>query len=187
MMRTRAKLLVALVASVLVLLGSIGIAVAVGASGSGTADPNRSRDRDSVGMMDRDYRGDDATYGGGMMGNGGVSGNRGMMGDGWMMGSGDWSQDTWNSSSGGGWSGHMAGPLEGWQGSGPVTADQARAEAQKWVAQYSPGAAVDDGVSMPMGYMFTVSEDAHTVAVVMVDEDSGSVAGHLWTASRSGQ
>lgn len=68
-----------------------------------------------------------------------------------------------------------------------MTADRARAEAQKWVAQYSPGAAVDNGVSMPMGYLFTVSEDAHAVAVVMVDDDSGSVAGHLWTTSRSGQ
>lgn len=181
MMRTHAKLVVALVASVLLLLGSIGIAVAVGASGSGTPAHNQSRDRDSVGMMDRDTRDGDATRGGGMMGDGGVSGN------GWMMGGGDWSQYNWDSWAGGGWSGHMAGPLEGWQGSGPVTADQARAEVQKWAAQYSPGAAVDDGVSMPMGYMFTASEDAHTVAVVMVDEDSGSVAGHLWTTSRSGQ
>lgn len=110
MMTTRAKQLVALVASVLLLLGSIGIAVAVATSGSGAADDNQSRDRDSVGMMDRDDWDDDASYGDGMMGDGGVSGNRGMMGDGWMMGSGDWSQDTWNSTASGGWSGHMAGP-----------------------------------------------------------------------------
>jgi hypothetical protein len=63
-------------------------------------------------------------------------------------------------------------------GTGPVTAEQARAQAQAWVDRYAAGATLDAGTPMPRGYRFTASRNAQVVAVVMVDDDTGTAVGH---------
>lgn len=64
-----------------------------------------------------------------------------------------------------------------------TTPDQARADAQAWVDDHLAGAQLEDGVPMPMGYRFLVVRDGTLVGVVMVDEDTGSVWGHLSDAA----
>jgi hypothetical protein len=85
------------------------------------------------------------------------------------------------------WSGTGAGgPSYGWNGTGPVTLEQARAQATTWVSKYSGGATLDAGVTMPMGYAFTAVSKGHAVAMIMVNDDTGAVWGRLWTTAGSG-
>ena len=107
-----------------------------------------------------------------------------MMSDGMMGGPADrWSSahDGWGA---GMWSGmHLSGPSYGWDGRGPVTSEAAAAQAKAWVARYVPGAALDAGARMPMGFRFTATRSGALVAVVMVDETSGDVWGRLAAAN----
>jgi hypothetical protein len=66
-----------------------------------------------------------------------------------------------------------------------VTADQARAKAQAWIATHEPGATLGDAATVPMGYRFTVTLDGKAIGVVMVDGTSGTVAGHGVTTGQS--
>lgn len=66
-----------------------------------------------------------------------------------------------------------------------VTADQARAKALAWITTREPGATLGDGVTVPMGYRFTVTLDGTVVGVVMVNGTSGAVGGHGVTTGQS--
>lgn len=66
-----------------------------------------------------------------------------------------------------------------------VTADQARAKAQAWIATREPGATLGDAVTGPMGYRFTVTLEGKAIGVVMVNGTSGAVAGHGATTGQS--
>jgi hypothetical protein len=66
-----------------------------------------------------------------------------------------------------------------------VTADQARAKAQAWIATREPGATLGDAVAVPMGYRFIVTLNGTDVGVVMVNGTTGTVAGHGLTTGQS--
>jgi hypothetical protein len=109
------------------------------------------------------------------------------MGRGWDD-DGDWAWHGGGSMMGGPWGGGpmMGGGMMGWggdvetiPGSGPVDEQGARDAAQEWVDEYAEGAELGDPATMPMGYWFRASEDGAVVAVIMVDDDSGTVVGHL--------
>ena len=108
-----------------------------------------------------------------MMGNGNGNG-----GYGWMMGPGGAEQGWTDPRSGGGWADSRT---YGWNGTGPLSATQAREQAQRWVDRYAASARLGDQVTMPMGYRFLATTQGGTVvAMVMVDDDTGAVFGHLW-------
>ena len=65
-------------------------------------------------------------------------------------------------------------------GDAAVSLAQAQASARDWVAKNAPGATVDDGVTMPMGYVFTVTKDNQVVARMMVNDDTGQIAVSTW-------
>jgi hypothetical protein len=89
-----------------------------------------------------------------------------------------------------GWrQGRAAGPMMGpgrgrggmmgdWddQDGASVTAAQATTSAQQWAAANRPGASVGEAIEMPMGYLFTVTEDGRGVGTIMVNDDTGRVA-----------
>lgn len=151
----RGGYVVALVAAVVTLLASVGLAFAAADQGQHRSGGRPSARADGW-MMDRD---------------GGRT--RGPMGS--MM------RDRQGAQGGSGWAGSQS---YGWTGTGPVTAAQARVEVQRWVDRYAADAQLGDGSSMPMGYLFQVSQDGTLVAMVMVDEDTGSVWGHLRDTAR---
>lgn len=62
------------------------------------------------------------------------------------------------------------------QGTTTLTPEQARAAADAWVAANQPGATVSDGIGMPMGYLFTLTQDGVSVGTIVVNEDTGQVA-----------
>ena len=173
MTATRKRTVTALVGAILVLLASAGTAIAVVASsgdrpaaqGQGCASrydadvaPGRSQ------PAGRDC--EDWGWGGSMMGDVGS-------GFGWMMGPGQgWSE----SRSGGHWGDSRA---YGLNGAGPVTATQAHQQAQRWVDRYAASARLGNQVAMPMGYRFLATQDGTVVAMIMVDDDTGTVLGHL--------
>jgi hypothetical protein len=181
MTTTRSRTIAVLVAAVLVLLASVGAAIAVTASRDrGSADHeqgyvNRYDDTDggtgNSGMSDPDPG--DRGWGGSMMGERGD-------GYGWMMGprsSGQaWIDDWPGGWSGDGWSDSKS---YGWNGTGPVTAAQAREVAQRWLDRYATSARLGDPVAMPMGYRFLGSQGGTVVAMIMVDDDTGTIFGHL--------
>jgi hypothetical protein len=56
-----------------------------------------------------------------------------------------------------------------------VTLDQAATIATDWAATNLPGASLDSGLQMPMGYVFVATKDGKVVAHVMVNDDTGKV------------
>jgi hypothetical protein len=63
-----------------------------------------------------------------------------------------------------------------------ITADQAQSTAEVWAAANQPGATVGAGVPMPMGYLFTVTEDGRSVGTIIINDDTGQVG--WWPASQ---
>jgi hypothetical protein len=61
------------------------------------------------------------------------------------------------------------------QGGDGVTAAQATTSARQWAANNQPGASVGEAIEMPMGYLFTVTEDGRSVGTIMVSDDTGRV------------
>ena len=176
-----------LVAAVLMLLASVGTAIAVAAS----------RDRGSVDQREDYASRYDDTYGG--TGNSSMSdpdpGDRGwggsMMderGDGYgaMMGPRSSERGWTGHGPGSGWSGDGWGDSRsyGLNGTGPVTAPQAREVAQRWLDRYATSAQLGDPVAMPMGYRFLGSQGGTVVAMIMVDEDTGKATGRLRSTVR---
>ena len=185
MTTTRRRSIVALVVAVLVLLASVGTAVAVAASRGAVDDQGYATRYDDTDtktgnswMADPDDpgwgrsmmadRGDDYGW---MMG---CRSSRGWTGQG--PGSG-WSGDDW---SGDGWGDSRS---YGWNGTGPVSAVQAREVAQRWLDRYATSADLGRPVAMPMGYRFLASQGGTVVAMIMVDDDTGTVLGHLRPAA----
>jgi hypothetical protein len=91
---------------------------------------------------------------------------------------GPWSQGMmgggWDNGSGGGMMG------QGWSQNGStdapeITLDQAKKIATDWSATNLPGATLDAGIQMPMGYVFVATKDGKAVAHVMVNDDTGKV------------
>jgi hypothetical protein len=56
-----------------------------------------------------------------------------------------------------------------------VTLDQAATIATDWAASNLPGASLDSGLQMPMGYVFVATKSGKVVAHVMVNDDTGKV------------
>jgi len=71
-------------------------------------------------------------------------------------------------------------------GSGSVDSARAAARAKAWVDAYAAGSALDDGVTMPMGYRYTATRNGQTVAVIMVNDDTGAVVGRLLAGTQTG-
>jgi hypothetical protein len=72
------------------------------------------------------------------------------------------------------------GMMGGWGQGSPtetpaVTLEQAAKIAADWTSTNFPGATLDAGLQMPMGYVFVVSKDGKVVAHVMVNDDTGKV------------
>lgn len=180
MTTTRRKNIVALVVAVLVLLASVGTAVAVAASRAAVDDQGYATRYDDTdtntgnsGMADPD----DPGWGRSMMGDRGDD-------YGWMMGSR--SSRGWTCHGpGSGWSGDGWGDSRsyGWNGTGPVSAAQAREAAQRWLDRYATSADLGGPVAMPMGYRFPASQGGTVVAMIMVEDDTGTVFGHLRPAA----
>ena len=57
-----------------------------------------------------------------------------------------------------------------------VTAEAARSIADAWAVANQPGATMSAGVQMPMGYLFTVTEDGRNVGTIIVNDDTGQVS-----------
>lgn len=102
--------------------------------------------------------------------NGGPSGNN----------DNSWSQGLSGGMMGGGWSngGGMMG--QGWSPDNAtdtptVTLEQAAKSATDWAATNLPGATLDSGLRMPMGYVFVASKDGAVAAHVIVNDDTGKV------------
>lgn len=147
-MNGRGGYVAALVAAVLVLVGSVIVVVAFTTT-SGPLSMHRANQ--AVGADG--WR--QGLAGGGMMsGTAGTNQYRGMMGrsGGGMMGN-------WNDN-----------------GTATVTAAQAKAAADTWVSANQPGASAGQGVAMPMGYVFTVSKDGQQIGMAMVNDDTGAVS-----------
>ena len=71
------------------------------------------------------------------------------------------------------------------QGTPSVTTDAAKAAAEQWAAANQPGATVGAVVQMPMGYLFTVTEDGRSVGTIIVNDDTGQVT--WWGAAQPSQ
>lgn len=90
-------------------------------------------------------------------------------------------QESWRQGLGGagmmGWGHHGAGVMGDWdeQGTGSITAEQARSTAEAWATANQPGATVGEAARMPMGYLFRVTRDGTAVGTVMVNDDTGAV------------
>ena len=56
-----------------------------------------------------------------------------------------------------------------------ITADAARTIAEAWAVANRPGTTVGAGTQMPMGYLFTVTEDGANVGTIIVNDDTGQV------------
>jgi hypothetical protein len=170
MTTTRTTYVIALVAAVLVLLASMGAMVAMAASHSGPFD---GQAHSRFGRYDSDA----GPRAGSMMD--GDAGNRAWSEE------GEWGEmpRMLAGRRSGGMAGWAYAETYGWNGSGAVTATQARVEAQRWVDRYAEGAVLGDAVSMPMGYRFLALDGGTVVAMIMVDEDSGSVFGRLWATA----
>lgn len=87
--------------------------------------------------------------------------------------------------------GGMMGPGPG--GTNDSAAQISPAEAKKladdWLVKNQPGAAAGPATQMPMGYVFTVTKDNQTVGTLMVNDDTGQVIYRQWsgpTPSASG-
>lgn len=176
MTTTRKRTIAALVTAILVLLGSAGAVIAVAASGDvGPVDHGQNYanryDTDGVDGSPRrtDPDSDDWGWGRSMMGDGSSDYDQ-MMGPGWA------GQGWTDSRSGGGWADSRT---YGWNGAGTLSATQAREQAQLWVERYAASAGLGDQVAMPMGYRFLATQDGTVVAMIMVDDDTGAVFGHL--------
>ena len=182
MTTTRSRSIVALVVAVLVLLASVGTAVAVAASRGPVDDQGYATRYDGTGNSWRADP-DDPGWGRSMMGDRGD--DYGWMGDyGWMMGSR--SSRGWTGQGPGcGWSGDDWGDSRsyGWNGTGPVSAAQAREVAQRWLDRYATSADLGGPVAMSMGYRFLASQGGTVVAMIMVDDNTGTVFGHLRPAA----
>ena len=74
-----------------------------------------------------------------------------------------------------GW--HGGGMMDDWndRGTAAITPAQARTAADAWVTANQPGATVSDGIRMPMGYLFTLTQDGVGVGTIVVDDDTGQV------------
>lgn len=177
MTTTRHRTITALVAAILVLLTTAGAAIAMVASRDDGPDGQRQpyadrydNWRDQGGSRLTDPEPNDRRWGSSMMGDGDRR-HGWMMGGGW---AGQGTTDGW--SSGDSWGDSRT---YGWNGDGPVTAAQAREEAQRWLNRYAASARLSDQVAMPMGYRFLATQDGTVVAMIMVDDDTGTVFGHL--------
>ncbi len=62
-----------------------------------------------------------------------------------------------------------------------IAAGAAKAAADAWAAANQPGATVGAVVQMPMGYLFTLTEDGSSVGTIIVNDDTGQVA--WWPAA----
>jgi hypothetical protein len=82
--------------------------------------------------------------------------------------------------------GAVDGTVAALPGSGSVDAAGAAALAKAWVDTYAAGSALDDGVAMPRGYRYTATRNGQTVAVVMVNDDTGAVIGRLLAGAQTG-
>jgi hypothetical protein len=175
-----------LVAAVLVLLASVGTAIAVAASrDQGSLD--QPKDYASRYDTDRGTRNSwmsDPNPGGRGSGSS-MMGERGD-GYGWMMGPQSSGQGWTGHGPGSSWSGDAWGHSRSyrWNGTGPVTAAQAREVAQRWLDRYATSARLGDRVAMPMGYRFLGSQGGTVVAMIMVDDDTGTLTGHLRSTVR---
>ncbi len=69
-------------------------------------------------------------------------------------------------------------------GTATVSLRQAQTIAHDWVSKNAAGATLDSGVTMPMGYVFTVSQVNQMVARIMVNDDTGEVIVRSVTYSR---
>lgn len=91
------------------------------------------------------------------------------------------SSDGWQSGPGAGMMGGQGwdggGMMDDWndQGTATITPSQAQAAAAAWVAANQPGATLNDGTRMPMGYLFTVTKDGVSVGTIVVNDDTGQV------------
>lgn len=166
-MTSRTAQLVALVAAVVLLVGSVVGMVAWTAARDDDGGGFRLSDSRDRWRWDGDGSVDDRGPGSMM---------RGRMMDGpradWMMG----------------WDDGWRGSTRTVTGDGPVDEQGAQAAAQKWVDTYAAGADLGEADTMPMGYWFRATEDGDVVAVIMVDDDTGTVTGHLldtWTPAGS--
>ena len=56
-----------------------------------------------------------------------------------------------------------------------VTPEAAKSIADAWAVANQPGATMSAGVQMPMGYLFTVTEDGRNVGTIIVNDDTGQV------------
>jgi hypothetical protein len=173
----RKRTITALVAAILVLLASAGAAIAVVAASNNdgrTVHGQNYADRDDTygahGSRRMTDPGSDA-WGSGhsMMGDDG-NGYGAMMGPGW---AGQGRTDGWL---GGAWADSRS---YGWNGDGPLTRTQAREEAQRWLDRFAGSARLGDQAAMPMGYWFLAAQQGTVVAMIMVDDDTGAVSGHL--------
>lgn len=158
MSTARGRTWAALVAATLVLVGTVGAAVAVaGTNGFGDTSQQslnaRSGEHRFAGQWP--MMADRVDNSGSMMGARSY-GMSSMMGTGWA-----------------GWSDHRM------VGSGPVTAPEASLAAQRWLARYAPSAQLGDRTPMPMGFRFLASENGSLVAMIMVDDDTGTVTGRV--------
>jgi hypothetical protein len=89
-----------------------------------------------------------------------------------------WSQGLSGGMMGG--SGYGGGMMGGWSQNdssetASVTLEEASKIATDWAATYLPGATLDSGLQMPMGYVFVATKDSKVVAHVMVNDDTGTV------------
>jgi hypothetical protein len=81
--------------------------------------------------------------------------------------------NSWSQGLSGG--GMMGGYQADSSGAASVTVDQAKAIAADWATANLPGATVDAGRQMPMGYLFVATKDGKIVAHLMVNDDTGKV------------
>lgn len=98
------------------------------------------------------------------------------------------SSDGWQSGPGAGMMGGQGwdggGMMDDWndQGAATITPAQAQAAAAAWVAANQPGATLNEGNRMPMGYLFTLTKDGRSVGTIIVNDDTGQVT--WWGATR---
>ena len=56
-----------------------------------------------------------------------------------------------------------------------ISLTAAKALAQKWLDANLPDATLDDGATMPMGYVFRAAKVGQVVAQIMVNDDTGQL------------
>lgn len=103
--------------------------------------------------------------------NGGPTGNN----------SNSWSQGLSGGMMGGDWSGGVGRLGPDWsqddaKDAPTVTLDQAAKLATDWAVVNLPGATLDSGLQMRMGYVFVASKDGKVVAHVIVNDDTAEVS-----------